>query len=615
MKGLKSKNQTSPGGKGKRWLILATIFLFLFFVLSGVGLGIGFFYNQKIYPGIRVGSIDLSRLSKVDALAKINAIEEMLQADGLKFVAEDKKVVVNATVISTAPDLAKRLVLLDPQKTIELAYRVGRNDGIIKNSFNRLRAALVGTKVDLVYQIDEDELIDHLQASFVELEKLPINAKLIVKNGKAEVEGEQSGYVFDYKAAVEQLDADVANLVFKTITLELKFSEPEIKKQFTGSAVNSLAKILELDNIKLVFEDQSWNLPQATLTPWLDFQQVGGEIVIGVDKEAVTKFLEGIAKEINIETKDAKLEFAGDRVVEFQSSQDGRLLNIEQSYKLLNAQVILADDAELPLVVEVDLAKVATGDLNDLGIKELLGRGISDFSGSPVNRRHNIDVGVASLNGLLIKPGEEFSVMDALGEIDGESGYLQELVIKGDRTIPEFGGGLCQIGSTTFRAVLWTGLPVTARRNHSYRVAYYEPAGMDATLYDPAPDMRFINDTGNHLLFIAKVVGDELHFEFYGTPDGRKVTIEPNPPAVYNIVKPGPPRFIETEDLPPGVKKKVESAHNGADTYFKYTVEYADGRIEEEEFYSHYVPWRETWLIGKDPNATNTDELEITYDN
>jgi len=89
---------------------------------------------------------------------------------------------------------------------------------------------------------------------------------------------------------------------------------------------------------------------------------------------------------------------------------------------------------------------------------------------------------------------------------------------------------------------------------------------------------------------------------------GRKVTIEPNPPRVYNIVDPGEPRYVETDDLPPGVKKKVESAHNGADTYFKYTVEYPDGRIEEEEFYSHYVPWKETWLIGRDPNASTTKE-------
>lgn len=609
MKGLKSKKQKSYGGKSKRWLILATIFLFLFFALSAVGLGIGFFYSQKIYPGIRVGSINLSRLSKVDALAKINAIEEMLQEDGLKFVAEDKEVVVNATVISAAPDLAKRIVLIDPQQTIENAYSIGRNDGIVKNSFNRLTAVLFGIRIDLVYQIDEDELIDHLQANFMELEKLPINAKLIVKNGKAEVEGEQSGYVFDYKAAAEQLDENTENLEFKTIALKLKFAEPDIKMQFTGSAVNSLENILELDNIKFVFEDQFWNLSQSRLIPWLEFQKIDGEIVIGVNYESAVEFLEGIAEDINIETKDAKLEFAGERVVEFQSSQNGRSLNIEQSYKLLNTQVMLTDAVELPLAVDIEEAKVATGDLNDLGINELLGRGTSNFSGSPVNRRHNIDVGVDSLNGVLIKPDEEFSLLDALGEIDGESGYLQELVIKAGRTIPEYGGGLCQIGSTTFRAALWSGLPITARRNHSYRVSYYEPAGMDATIYNPAPDMKFLNDTGYHVLFIAKVVGDELIFEFYGTPDGRKVTIEPNPPAVYNIVEPGPPRFIETEDLPPGVKKKVESAHNGADTYFKYTVEYADGRIEEEEFYSHYVPWRETWLIGKDPNATSTEVL------
>jgi vancomycin resistance protein YoaR len=202
-------------------------------------------------------------------------------------------------------------------------------------------------------------------------------------------------------------------------------------------------------------------------------------------------------------------------------------------------------------------------------------------------------------------------LIDALGDIDGVNGYLKELVIKGDRTIPEYGGGLCQIGSTTFRAALWSGLPITARRNHSYRVRYYEPAGMDATIYDPAPDMKFLNDTGYHVLFIARMEGDELVFEFYGTDDGREVTIEPNPPSIYNVTKPGPPRYVLTDDLSPGELKRVESSHPGADTYFQYSVKYPDGEVVDEDFYSHYVAWRETWLVGRDPDSELSEEEYI----
>jgi hypothetical protein len=78
--------------------------------------------------------------------------------------------------------------------------------------------------------------------------------------------------------------------------------------------------------------------------------------------------------------------------------------------------------------------------------------GTSNFKGSPVNRRHNIAVGAASVNGTLIAPGEEFSLLKTLGDIDAAAGYKPELVIKGGKTLPEFGGGLCQIGTTAFRA-------------------------------------------------------------------------------------------------------------------------------------------------------------------
>ena len=83
-----------------------------------------------------------------------------------------------------------------------------------------------------------------------------------------------------------------------------------------------------------------------------------------------------------------------------------------------------------------------------------------------------------------------------------EAGYLPELVIKGDEIKPEIAGGLCQVGTTMFRAAMNSGLKITERQNHSLVVSYYNDLsngnpGTDATIYDPHPDFRFLNDTGN----------------------------------------------------------------------------------------------------------------------
>jgi len=276
----------------------------------------------------------------------------------------------------------------------------------------------------------------------------------------------------------------------------------------------------------------------------------------------------------------------------------------------INQEILVNNNTVIELIVKVTEPKVAVGSTNDLGIKEIIGIGYSNFAGSPSNRRHNIGVGAATLNGVLIPPGEEFSLVKTLGAIDGQHGYLQELVIKQNETKPEYGGGLCQIGTTVFRAALQSGLPITMRRNHSYRVVYYEPAGTDATIYDPWPDMKFINDTANYILVQAKLSGNNLSFEFWGAKDDRQVSFEGNnvvtdlkqlKPKIFNITTPGPKREVETEELEPGKTKKVESAHNGADASFNRTVVKADGTELKETWKSHYVPWQEVWLIGVDP--------------
>ncbi|MBI4122647.1 MAG: VanW family protein [Parcubacteria group bacterium] len=264
-------------------------------------------------------------------------------------------------------------------------------------------------------------------------------------------------------------------------------------------------------------------------------------------------------------------------------------------------KVLLAEDAPvLTPVVDTVAPKQEVAALNNLGIREILGVGTSNFAGSPPNRRHNIRVGAEAVNGTLIPPGEEFSLLATLGTIDGSTGYLPELVIKGNKTTPEYGGGLCQIGTTTFRGTLAAGLPVTARRNHSYTVAYYFDEhglpGTDATIYNPAPDYRFKNDTENHVLIVTRIEGNELFFEYWGTKDGR--TVAQSDTRVWDRVSPPPTKYIETLDLPVGTRKCTESPHAGIKAAFDYAITYADGAKNETTFFSQYRPWQEVCLVG-----------------
>lgn len=215
------------------------------------------------------------------------------------------------------------------------------------------------------------------------------------------------------------------------------------------------------------------------------------------------------------------------RVSVFSPSRDGSEINIAASLEVIkNALQSERIDNAIPLTTTPIPPDVAETNANTLGIENFLGEGRTNFSGSPKNRIHNITRALEQYQGALLAPGEELSFVELLGEVDGEHGYLPELVIKHGKTEPEFGGGICQVSTTLFRAALNTGMKITMRRNHAYPVSYYKPYGMDATIYIPSPDLRFVNNTPAHILIQGAIEGKELVFRFYGTSDGRSVAID-----------------------------------------------------------------------------------------
>lgn len=301
------------------------------------------------------------------------------------------------------------------------------------------------------------------------------------------------------------------------------------------------------------------------------------------------------------------------RVTKFVSPKSGRALKVEETVSLLNS---IFDLWEIPETLSLPMQVLNTVDEslpnNPLKIKELLGLGVSNFSGSPANRIHNIKTGASKLNGLLLAPGEEFKTIINLKPFDARGGYLPELVIKGTETIPEYGGGLCQVGTTLFRAAIDAGLPITERRPHRYDVSYYKPTGTDATIYDPHPDVRFINDTGNYILFQAYTSGYNLYVELWGVSDGRLV--EKTDPIQYNYVYPPAAKYIDTTDLPKGVIKQKETPHIGVTGEFWWRVVYPDGKVYFKKWISKYSPWQQVFLRGVDALPTDSSSTEVPDD-
>ncbi len=209
--------------------------------------------------------------------------------------------------------------------------------------------------------------------------------------------------------------------------------------------------------------------------------------------------------------------------------QDGRSVSKQ---KLTEAMELAVNNglSTVPVPVTTEHAPLTISeDLQEKEVKELIATGHSAYYGSPANRMFNIDFGTKKYNGLLIPPAQEFSFNEILGPVDAASGFKPEKVIKKDKLEYEYGGGICQVSTTFYRAALQAGLPITERKPHSWKVSYYSQSmgdGLDATIYPGVADLKFINDTPGYLLIQAYTEGAEDYFKIYGTDDGRSVILD-----------------------------------------------------------------------------------------
>jgi len=485
--------------------IIIILIIAIFFVILDI------INSNKINFGAEVGGISIGGLSQQDALDKLNLATTKFLNEDFNLTYKNYLWTINLKNIGVEIDIAK---------TITDAYKYGhQSKHTINNAFWQLKSFL-GYNFKLTYNLNDEKLDKFFRENLSSIHQPAKNSLLVYdkKTKKFIITSSSSGIIIDKEKFKTDIEKNLNNFQTQNIQLSLIDDSPTTTESKAMALVPKAEAMITKAPISIIVDGKEIEkIDQDTILNLMD-------PVPDLSDDKIKNYLIILAPLVAQEPIDAQLTVIDNKVTNFALSQNGTQLDIENNIDVLK-NGILNGQKEIALKTIDTKPKISTENIDNLGITSFLAKGVSNFSGSSANRITNIKIGAARFNGALIKPNEEFSFNELLGNVGPEQGYKPGLVIKNNQMIPEYGGGLCQVSTTAFRAAIYAGMEITQRYPHAFPVKYYNPQGFDATIYPPMPDLKFINNTPEHILIQTKVIGNELMFEFYGTNDGRKIEI------------------------------------------------------------------------------------------
>ena len=541
-------------------------------------------YNKSA-SNTKILGRDYSFLNRDQIISRLN--QDFVLPENINLFYQDKNFSISTASISASIDTNKI--------ASNILYR-RLDEGL----FNYIRYFFNHKEFTLNLNYDSESLnqsieniASQIDQPFVPTEISLVDKKIITTSGSL-------GLNLDRSQLKEQI---INNLTYAnyhdTISLPVKtLGEIPSSEQVSQTIIR--AQKLSTKSLTLISTSKSITVDSQTLISWLDFNN-------GFQSDKIFQYSQDLSTSLKTDPVDAVFNFENGKVLEFQPAKNGISIDPEQlSQDIISVlpELEISDQKTLEKEISYQTSepKLNNDDVNNLGIKELLGSGTSTFKHSSSTRNVNISKGSSIVNRILVAPGEVFSFIKSLGEVTVEAGYTKAYIIRQGKTELDVGGGICQVSTTLFRAMLNAGLDITERKAHAYRVSYYEEdskPGFDATVFIPSPDLKFVNDTGHYILIqnILDMTNRRLTYEIYGTSDGRKSEISnyrqwgatPAPPDIW----------IDDSTLPAGKVIQDEHAIPGLNTAFDWTVTDKDGNtLHQKTFQSNFAAWAAVYRRG-----------------
>lgn len=408
-----------------------------------------------------------------------------------------------------------------------------------------------------------------------------------------------------------------------------------IGKLTKSQAKQELAKKYKLENVDFNYNDKSWKVKSKDLNLSTDLDKTVENaynlnrksaffgnlsktisanfgkksnlvVAINYDKNKLKAEMEKIAKEIDVDVKDATLDISGEKVKVIPDS-DGLKMDISKSMENFDNQT-KKGNYKNELVVKATPAKVKKEQLANIDTN--LGTYSTTFKTSQINRSINIKLATDNISNVLLMPGETFSFNKHTGKRSKENGYKSAPVIMEGEMEEDYGGGVCQVSSTLYNSVLYAGLEIVNVKNHTIPSSYV-PKGRDATVADSGIDFLFKNNLKHPVYIKNYVSGNQIVCNIYGSAeDKQNITISTKLDSVSQTTM----KRVNDPTMPKGKEKVDKSGRNAYSVSTYRTFNDANGKkIKTEKIANSYYPKKEgIILVGtmepKPEEKPNTDE-------
>lgn len=424
-------------------------------------------------------------------------------------------------------------VSFDVDSAVEQAYSIGKSDSLIKNNYTILSLLLKNYNISPSINYDEDLLNSLIDSINAQLPDRVVN----------------SGY-----------SIDGTNLIITSGKDGILISSSDLKDEIL-SFLNDISSKNETINIPV--------------------NNVGAEPIN----------LDAIYKDIFKLPVDAS--YTTNPYVVYPSSNGlDFAISMEEAKAIISNQ---QDEYTIPL--KITYPNVTTNQIGNEPFPDLLSQFSTSFTSSGYNRSNNIILSSAKLNGLVLMPGEEFSYNQAVGQRTRAAGFREAGAYSNGKVVQEVGGGICQVSSTLYNAVLYANLEIVERTNHYFNPGYVK-AGLDATVSWGGPDFRFRNNRNYPIRIVTDTSGKKLKVYIYGLKTDDDCTVVLDPRYISSV--PYKTTYQNDASLATGETRVISSGSTGCKTAtYKYVYD-KNGTLISSECISRdtYSPHNKVVAVG-----------------
>ena len=475
----------------------------------------------KVHRGVEVGNVSLGGMEPAEAREVVRE-RALGPLQNIELSGPDR-------FTRSAEELGVNFHI---DATVDKAYAVGRDGNVLERLSERLRAAFPGITIDPNIAYRSEMVRTEVEEIAAQVNASPQDATVKAVGSEVEVAESREGYKLNVEDTMTSVDEAIDGMTGEA-RIQGDVLGPRIT---TAEAETSAEKARSAMAEQLVFEheDQNWTVSPADIGASLDIAPNDGKISVNLNRDRMSDRLAAVYSDLTIKPKNASYDFDGSGNVIVLAGNDGRSIQWENLLDSVENN-IFEGKREYQVETTVEKPRYTTAGLEAKKPTELLGSYKTNYTATTdqgAERAENLKIASNAVSGTFVAPGETFSMVQQVQNLNYNDAHV---IVDSKEEVAE-GGGLCQVTSTLYNAVLYAGLPVVERQPHDSVLPYIRP-GMDSTVWygdttttADDTDMKFKNNTDGYVLVQETVSNDGyLYASVYGVPNNLEVEMTSKP--------------------------------------------------------------------------------------